>query len=63
MVAGCSVGSLVGAAYVNNCLPQMKKWVSAFRYWDVIRLTWVQHLCLLFRLLGSGGTDDPVNAL
>lgn len=38
VVAGCSVGALVGAAYVNNCLPQMEKWVSAFRYWDVIRL-------------------------
>ena len=38
VVAGCSVGALVGAAYVNNCLPQMEKWVCAFRYWDVIRL-------------------------
>lgn len=38
VVAGCSVGALVGAAYVNNRLPQMEKWVSAFRYWDVIRL-------------------------
>ena len=38
VVAGCSVGALVGAAYVNDKLPQMEKWVSAFRYWDVIRL-------------------------
>jgi len=38
VVAGCSVGALIGAAYVNDKLPQMEKWVSAFRYWDVIRL-------------------------
>ncbi|MCG7390880.1 MULTISPECIES: patatin-like phospholipase RssA [Pantoea] len=38
VVAGCSVGALVGAAYVNDKLPHMEKWVSAFRYWDVIRL-------------------------
>lgn len=38
VVAGCSVGALVGAAYVNQRLPVMEKWVTAFRYWDVIRL-------------------------
>lgn len=38
VVAGCSVGALVGAAYVNGRLRVMEKWVSAFRYWDVIRL-------------------------
>ncbi|HCW98811.1 MAG TPA: patatin-like phospholipase RssA [Pantoea sp.] len=38
VVAGCSVGALIGAAYVNDKLPQIEKWVSAFRYWDVIRL-------------------------
>ncbi|KGD81212.1 patatin-like phospholipase RssA [Pantoea stewartii subsp. indologenes] len=38
VVAGCSIGALVGAAYVNHRLPHMKKWVSAFSYWDVIRL-------------------------
>lgn len=38
VVAGCSVGALVGAAYTNGHLANMEKWVSAFRYWDVIRL-------------------------
>ncbi len=38
VVAGCSVGALVGAAYVNGRLGVMEKWVTAFRYWDVIRL-------------------------
>ncbi|RAU34444.1 MULTISPECIES: patatin-like phospholipase RssA [unclassified Pantoea] len=38
VVAGCSVGALVGAAYTNGHLAKMEKWVSAFRYWDVIRL-------------------------
>ena len=38
VVAGCSVGALVGSAYVNNRLGDMEKWVCAFRYWDVIRL-------------------------
>lgn len=38
VVAGCSVGALVGSAYVNGRLGVMEKWVSAFRYWDVIRL-------------------------
>ena len=38
VVAGCSVGALVGSAYVNNRLGVMEKWVSAVRYWDVIRL-------------------------
>ena len=38
VVAGCSVGALVGAAYVNGRLDPMEKWVKAFRYWDVIRL-------------------------
>lgn len=38
VVAGCSVGALVGAAYINGQLDTMQSWVSAFRYWDVIRL-------------------------
>ncbi|WP_312241626.1 patatin-like phospholipase RssA [Pantoea sp.] len=38
VVAGCSVGALVGSAYVNGRLDLMEKWVNAFRYWDVIRL-------------------------
>ncbi|ACS85750.1 patatin-like phospholipase RssA [Musicola paradisiaca] len=38
VVAGCSVGALVGAAYATNRLDSMTRWVSSFRYWDVIRL-------------------------
>ncbi|HFK7186654.1 TPA: patatin-like phospholipase RssA [Serratia odorifera] len=38
IVAGCSVGSLVGAAYASHRLPAMEKWVRSFSYWDVIRL-------------------------
>lgn len=38
VVAGCSVGALVGAAYVTHKLPVMERWVSSFSYWDVIRL-------------------------
>ncbi|PWC10316.1 patatin-like phospholipase RssA [Brenneria corticis] len=38
VVAGCSVGALVGAAYATHRLDAMERWVSAFGYWDVIRL-------------------------
>ncbi|ANE77298.1 patatin-like phospholipase RssA [Dickeya solani] len=38
VVAGCSVGALVGAAYATHRLDSMALWVSGFRYWDVIRL-------------------------
>lgn len=38
IVAGCSVGSLVGAAYATNQLDSMARWVGGFGYWDVIRL-------------------------
>lgn len=38
VVAGCSVGALVGAAYASNRLPLLTSWVRSFRYWDVIRL-------------------------
>lgn len=38
IVAGCSVGALVGAAYASGKLPVFERWVRAFRYWDVIRL-------------------------
>ncbi|WP_042870439.1 patatin-like phospholipase RssA [Dickeya poaceiphila] len=38
VVAGCSVGALVGAAYATNNLDGMTHWVKDFRYWDVIRL-------------------------
>ena len=38
IVAGCSIGSLVGAAYACNKLPALEKWVCSFSYWDVLRL-------------------------
>lgn len=38
VVAGCSVGSLVGAAYATQRLPLMERWVRSFSYWQVIRL-------------------------
>lgn len=38
MVAGCSVGALVGAVYASRRLPQLETWVRSFSYWDVIRL-------------------------
>jgi len=38
IVAGCSVGSMVGAAYVSGRLPAMEGWVRSFSYWDVLRL-------------------------
>ncbi|QKJ87321.1 patatin-like phospholipase RssA [Paramixta manurensis] len=38
VVAGCSVGALVGAAYASHHLPVMEKWVRSFSYWDVLRL-------------------------
>ena len=38
IVAGCSVGALVGAAYASGRLPVMEAWVRSFSYWDVLRL-------------------------
>ncbi|CAI0727969.1 patatin-like phospholipase RssA [Serratia ficaria] len=38
IVAGCSVGALVGAALASHRLPAMEQWVRSFSYWDVIRL-------------------------
>jgi NTE family protein len=38
IVAGCSVGALVGAAFASHRLPAMETWVRSFSYWDVIRL-------------------------
>lgn len=38
IVAGCSVGSLVGAAFATGKLPEFERWVRSFGYWDVIRL-------------------------
>lgn len=38
IVAGCSVGALVGAAHASGRLPVMENWVRSFSYWDVLRL-------------------------
>ena len=38
IVAGCSIGSLVGAAYACDRLPVLEKWVCSFSSWDVLRL-------------------------
>lgn len=38
IVAGCSVGALVGAAFASDRLPVMEHWVRSFSYWDVIKL-------------------------
>lgn len=38
IVAGCSIGALVGAAHASNRLPALEKWVCSFSYWDVLRL-------------------------
>ncbi|TQI80735.1 NTE family protein [Serratia fonticola] len=38
IVAGCSVGALVGAAFASHRLPVMEQWVRSFSYWDVIKL-------------------------
>ncbi|MFD1803402.1 patatin-like phospholipase RssA [Mixta tenebrionis] len=38
VIAGCSIGALVGAAQATNRLELLDKWVRSFSYWDVIRL-------------------------
>ncbi|WP_092878405.1 patatin-like phospholipase RssA [Izhakiella capsodis] len=38
VVAGCSVGALVGAAYATSNLGRLERWVRSFSYWDVLRL-------------------------
>ncbi len=35
---GCSIGSLVGAAYACNRLPALESWVCSFSNWDVLKL-------------------------
>ncbi|MCL1127644.1 patatin-like phospholipase RssA [Shewanella surugensis] len=37
-IAGCSIGALVGAAYAENHLTDLEKWVRSFSSWDVLRL-------------------------
>ncbi|WP_028865968.1 patatin-like phospholipase RssA [Psychromonas aquimarina] len=38
VVAGCSIGSYVGAAYANNKLSELKEWVGGFTEWQVAGL-------------------------
>lgn len=38
LVAGCSIGALVGASFANGRAPALSEWVSALSWQDVIRL-------------------------
>ncbi|MFP4463226.1 MAG: patatin-like phospholipase RssA [Guyparkeria sp.] len=38
MVAGCSIGALVGAGYAGESLDKLEDWVRGIRSWDVMRL-------------------------
>ncbi len=38
LVAGCSIGALVGAAYCGGHLDALEKWVRDLSFWDVVRL-------------------------
>lgn len=38
IVAGCSIGALVGAAYRGGNLETLEKWVRKLTFWDVVRL-------------------------
>jgi NTE family protein len=38
VVAGCSIGSLVGAAFACGKLQELEGWVRSFSYWDVLKL-------------------------
>jgi NTE family protein len=44
IVTGCSIGSLVGAAYVGGHLDILEKWVRKLTFWDVVRLLDVKML-------------------
>ena len=37
-IAGCSMGSLVGAIYASGNLKQFKQWINELDFWDVFRL-------------------------
>lgn len=38
IVAGCSIGALVGAAYCGGHLDKLEQWVRGLSFWDVVRL-------------------------
>jgi NTE family protein len=44
IVTGCSIGSLVGAAYASGHLDILEKWVRELSFWDVVRLLDVKML-------------------
>jgi len=37
VVAGASIGALVGAAYASNRLDRLEEWVAQIDWWDIIR--------------------------
>ncbi|MGM0594100.1 MAG: patatin-like phospholipase RssA [Pseudomonadota bacterium] len=38
IVAGCSIGALVGAAYRGGQLDTLEQWVRSLSFWDVVKL-------------------------
>ncbi|WP_440903985.1 patatin-like phospholipase RssA [Catenovulum sp. SX2] len=38
VIAGCSIGSLVGAAYATNKLVELEEWALSLDTWNVVRL-------------------------
>ena len=44
IVTGCSIGSLVGAAYTSGHLDVLEEWVRELSFWDVVRLLDVKML-------------------
>ena len=38
MVAGCSIGALVGAGYAGESMDKLEAWARGIRSWDVMRL-------------------------
>jgi len=38
IVAGCSIGALVGAAYCGDSLDALEKWVRKLSFWDMVKL-------------------------
>ena len=38
IIAGCSIGSLVGAAYATNKLDELQEWALSLDTWNVVRL-------------------------
>lgn len=47
LVAGCSIGALVGAAYCDGSLDALEHWVRKLSFWDMVRL-------MDLRLVGGG---------